>query len=76
HQLQEPIQDTSVSAESIPHETVLEHSGSLENTEYNSTEHGMDETIVMPAVSDVELSNGEHHATPLIDKTIVLDTVT
>ena len=73
---QEPIQDTSISAESILHETVLEHSGSLENTEYNSTEHGMDETIVMPAVSDVELSNGEHNATPLIDKTIVLDTVT
>lgn len=73
---QEPIQDTSISAESILHETVLEHSGSLENTEYNSTEHGMDETIVMPAVSDVELSNDEHHATPLIDKTIVLDTVT
>lgn len=38
---QEPVQDTSVSAESIPHET-----------------------------------NGEHHATPLMDKTIVLDAVT
>ena len=73
---QEPIQDTSVPAESILHETVPENSGSLENTEYNSTEHGMDETIVMPAVSDVGLSNGEHHATPLMDKTIVLDAVT
>ncbi len=73
---QEPIQDTSVSAESILHETVPENSGSLENTEYNSTEPGMDETIVMPAVSDVGLSNGEHHATPLMDKTIVLDAVT
>ena len=73
---QEPIQDTSVSAESILHETAPENSGSLENTEYNSTEPGMDETIVMPAVSDVELSNGEHHATPLMDKTIVLDAVT
>ena len=38
---QEPVQDTSVLAESIPHET-----------------------------------NGEHHATPLMDKTIVLDAVT
>ena len=73
---QEPIQDTSVSAESISHETAPENSGSLENTEYNSTEPGMDETIVMPAVSDVGLSNGEHHATPLMDKTIVLDAVT
>jgi hypothetical protein len=73
---QEPIQDTSVSAESILHETAPENSGSLENTEYNSTEPGMDKTIVMPAVSDVGLSNGEHHATPLMDKTIVLDAVT
>lgn len=73
---QEPIQDTSVSAESILHETAPENSGSLENTEYNSTEPGMDETIVMPAVSDVGLSNGEHHSTPLMDKTIVLDAVT
>lgn len=73
---QEPIQDISVSAESILHETAPENSGSLENTEYNSTEPGMDETIVMPAVSDVGLSNGEHHATPLMDKTIVLDAVT
>lgn len=73
---QEPIQDTSISAESILHETAPENSGSLENTEYNSTEPGMDETIVMPAVSDVGLSNGEHHATPLMDKTIVLDAVT
>lgn len=52
------------------------HAGESENTESNSTEHGMDETIVMPAVSDVGLSNGEHHATPLTDKTIVLDAVT
>lgn len=52
------------------------HAGESETTESNSTEHGMDETIVMPAVSDVGLSNGEHHATPLIDKTIVLDAVT
>ena len=73
---QEPIQDTSVSAESILHETAPENYGSLENTEYNSTEPGMDETIVMPAVSDVGLSNGEYHATPLMDKTIVLDAVT
>ena len=73
---QEPIQDTSVSAESILHETAPENSGSLENTEYNSIEPGMDETIVMPAVSNVGLSNGEHHATPLMDKTIVLDAVT
>lgn len=73
---QEPVQDTSVSAESILHETAPENSGSLENTEYNSIEPGMDETIVMPAVSDGKLSNSEHHSTPLIDKTIVLDAVT
>lgn len=52
------------------------HAGESETTESNSTEHGMDETIVMPAVSDVGLSNGEHHAIPLMDKTIVLDAVT
>lgn len=52
------------------------HAGESETTESNSTEHGMDETIVMPAVSDVGLSNGKHHATPLMDKTIVLDAVT
>ena len=52
------------------------HAGESETTESNSAEHGMDETIVMPAVSDVGLSNGEHHATPLMDKTIVLDAVT
>ena len=73
---QEPVQDTSVSAESILHETAPENSDSLENTEYNSTESGMDETIVMPVVSDVGLSNSEHHSTPLMDKTIVLDAVT
>lgn len=73
---QEPIQATSVSAESIPHESVQENSDSLENTESNTIEHSMDETIVMPAVSDVGLSNGEHHTTPLMDKTIVLDAVT
>ena len=54
----------------------LGHSDSLENTESNTIEHSMDETIVMPAVSDVGLSNGEHHTTPLMDKTIVLDAVT
>lgn len=52
------------------------HAGESETTESNSTEHGMDETIVMPAVSDVGHSNGKHHATPLMDKTIVLDAVT
>ena len=73
---QEPIQDTSVSAESILHETAPENSGSLENTEYNSIEPGMDETIVMSAVSANRLQNVEHNATPLMDKTIVLDAVT
>lgn len=73
---QESIQDTSISAESILHETVQENSDSLENTEYNSTEHGMDETIVMSAVSADRLQNVEHNATPLMDKTIVLDAVT
>ena len=37
---------------------------------------GMDETIVMSAVSDNRLQNVEHNATPLMDKTIVLDAVT
>ena len=37
---------------------------------------GMDETIVMPAVSDNRLQNVEHNATLLMDKTIVLDAVT
>lgn len=37
---------------------------------------GMDETIVMSAVSADRLQNVEHNATPLMDKTIVLDAVT
>ena len=37
---------------------------------------GMDDTIVMSAVSDNRLQNVEHNATPLMDKTIVLDAVT
>ena len=37
---------------------------------------GMDETIVMSAVSADSLQNVEHNATPLMDKTIVLDAVT
>ena len=37
---------------------------------------GMDETIVMSAVSADKLQNVEHNATPLMDKTIVLDAVT
>ena len=73
---QESIQDTSISAESILHETVQENSGSLEKTESAPTEHSNDETIIMPAVSDGKLSNSEHHSTPLMDKTIVLDAVT
>lgn len=78
---QEPIQDTSVSADSIPHESVSHesiqvNSGSLEKTESAPTEHSNDETIIMPAVSDGKRSNSEHHSTPLMDKTIVLDAVT
>lgn len=78
---QAPIQDTSVSAESIPHESVSHesiqvNSGSLEKTESAPTEHSNDETIIMPAVSDGKRSNSEHHSTPLMDKTIVLDAVT
>ena len=78
---QEPVQDTSVSADSIPHESVSHesiqvNSGSLEKTESAPTEHSNDETIIMPAVSDGKRSNSEHHATPLMDKTIVLDAVT
>lgn len=37
---------------------------------------GMDETIVMSAVSADRLQNVEHNPTPLMDKTIVLDAVT
>ena len=37
---------------------------------------GMDETIVMSAVSADSLQNVEHNATPVMDKTIVLDAVT
>lgn len=37
---------------------------------------GMDETIVMSTVSADRLQNVEHNATPLMDKTIVLDAVT
>ncbi len=37
---------------------------------------GMDETIVMSAVSADRLQDVEHNATPLMDKTIVLDAVT
>lgn len=73
---QESIQDTSISAESILHETVQENSGSLEKTESAPTEHSNDETIIMTAVSDGKRSNSEHHSTPLMDKTIVLDAVT
>ena len=73
---QETIQDTSISAESILHETVQENSDSLEKTESAPTEHSNDETIIMPAVSDGKRSNSEHHSTPLMDKTIVLDAVT
>ena len=78
---QESIQDTSISADSIPHESVSHesiqvNSGSLEKTESAPTEHSNDETIIMPAVSDGKRSNSEHHSTPLMDKTIVLDAVT
>lgn len=78
---QEPVQDTSVSADSIPHESVSHesiqvNSGSLEKTESAPTEHSNNETIIMPAVSDGKRSNSEHHSTPLMDKTIVLDAVT
>ena len=78
---QETIQDTSVSADSIPHESVSHesiqvNSGSLEKTESAPTEHSNDETIVMSAVSADRLQNVEHNATPLMDKTIVLDAVT
>ena len=52
------------------------NSGSLEKTESAPTEHSNDETIIMPAVSDGKRSNSEHHSTPLMDKTIVLDAVT
>ena len=68
---QEPVQDSTVSGESIQQESV-----SQEEAVSTPKTSGMDETIVMSAVSADRLQNVEHNATPLMDKTIVLDAVT
>ena len=68
---QKTVQNTFVSDESTEEESVLQ-----EKTNSALTKQGIDETIVMPIVSEDRLSNGEPIVTPLMDKTIVLDAVT
>ena len=62
--------------ESITDEPIQAKSVAQENPGSNTTKHSIDETIVMTAVSDGESSSGNPHATPLMDKTIILDSVT
>lgn len=62
--------------ESITDEPIQAKSVAQENPGSNTTKHSIDETIVMTAVSDGESSSGKPHATPLMDKTIILDAVT
>ena len=62
--------------ESITDEPIQAKSVAQENLGSNTTKHSIDETIVMTAVSDGESSSGNPHATPLMDKTIILDAVT
>ena len=68
---QKTVQNTFVSDESTQEKSVLQ-----EKTNSAPTKQSIDETIVMPAVSDNRLQNVEYNATPLMDKTIVLDAVT
>ena len=68
---QKTVQNTFVSDESTQEKSVLQ-----EKTNSAPTKQGVDETIVMPVVSEDRLSNGEPIVTPLMDKTIVLDAVT
>lgn len=68
---QESILDKSVTDESIQAKSVAR-----EEIQSNTTEHSIDETIVMPAVSAGVSSSGKNHAIPLMDKTIILDAVT
>ncbi len=68
---QKTVQNTFVSDESTQEKSVLQ-----EKTNSAPTKQGIDETIVMPVVSEDRLSNGEPIVTPLMDKTIVLDAVT
>ena len=68
---QKTVQNTFVSDESTQEKSVLQ-----EKTNFAPTKQHMDETIVMPVVSEDRLSNGEPIVTPLMDKTIVLDAVT
>lgn len=68
---QKTVQNTFVSDESTQEKSVLQ-----ETTNSSPTKQGIDETIVMPVVSEDRLSDGEPIVTPLMDKTIVLDAVT
>lgn len=65
------VQNTFVSDESTQEKSVLQ-----ETTNSAPTKQGIDETIVMPVVSEDRLSDDEAIVTPLMDKTIVLDAVT
>lgn len=66
----------SILDKSVIDESVQVKSVAQVETESNTTKHSIDETIVMPSVSDDESSSGKHHATPSMDKTIILDAVT
>ena len=68
---QKTVQNTFVSDEATQEKSVLQ-----EKTNSAPTKQGIDETIVIPVVSEDRLSNGEPIVTPLMDKTIVLDAVT
>ena len=68
---QKTVQNTFVSDESTQEKSVLQ-----EKTNSAPTKQGVDETIVMPVVSEDRLSDREPIVTPLMDKTIVLDAVT
>lgn len=63
--------DKSVIDESIQAKSVAQ-----EKTESNTTKHSIDETVIMPVISDEGFSSGKHHDTLLMDKTIILDAVT
>lgn len=62
--------------ESITDESIHAKPVAQENLGSNTTKHSIDETIVMTAVSDEKSASGKTHATPMMDKTIILDTVT
>ena len=68
------LTSTELEADDIKGEVLHDESAVVEN-EKVVTPSVSDETIVMSAVSDIKHSNG-NQATPLMDKTIVLDKVT